>query len=154
MTKPHPRTRTIALVIAAVGALAASAGAALGFNALPTASSPGLERAAHASGKTLPARPESPGAPAVAGQAGGDASPDAAPAAAGAPTDTHGAAVSAVAKAPDTTPDTNHGADVSAVAKQNHGQATAAQHRPATAGKPADAGRPADPGKPTDPGKP
>ena len=54
----------------------------------------------------------------------------------------------------DTTPDTNHGADVSAVARDNHGQATAAQHRPANAGKPDGAGKPANAGKPAGAGKP
>jgi hypothetical protein len=62
--------------------------------------------------------------------------------------------VSAVANGDDTTPDTNHGADVSAVARDNHGQATAAQHRPADAGKPASAGKPEGAGKPDDPGRP
>jgi hypothetical protein len=145
----HRSTRTIALAVTAAAALAASAGAAFAFTSLPTAAGPGLERATDASGKTLPARPDTAGAPTLPEAAGGDASDsDAAPAAAGAPTDTHGAAVSAVATGEDPTPDTNRGVDVSTVARDNHGAATAAQHRPA------DAGKPADPGKPTDPGKP
>src|SRR5690242_5355913 len=72
--------------------------------------SPCLQRASDASGKTLPARPDTAGAPTLPEQAGGNA-PDsnAAPADAGAPTDTHGAAVSAVATGEDPTPDTNKG---------------------------------------------
>jgi hypothetical protein len=70
------------------------------------------------------------------------------------PTDTHGAAVSAVATGEDPTPDTNRAADVSAVAKENAGQAAAAEHKPARAGKPDNVGKPAGAGKPTDPGKP
>src|SRR5436190_23572141 len=127
MTRPHPKTRTIALVSGAIAALGLSASAAFAFSALPSAAGPGLERGSDASGKTLPARPDSVGAPTLPDQAaanGSDedtstedtATEDAAPDA-GAPTDTHGAAVSAVAKAPDTTSDSNHGADVSAVAK-------------------------------------
>jgi hypothetical protein len=171
MTRPHPKTRTLA-VVAAVAALAASAGAALGFNSLPTAAGPGLERASDASGQSLPARPATVGAPTLPDQAAGngadedaqteDAAPaePGAPTEAGAPTDTHGAAVSAVATGDDPTPDTNRGADVSAVAKDNAGQVAAAEHRPPDAGKPADAGKPdgvakpADPGKPDNPGRP
>jgi len=157
MTRPHPKTRTIALISGAIAALGLSASAAFAFSSLPSAASDGLQRASDASGQTVPARPDSVGAPTLPDQAGNgpdedattedattnDAAPDT-----GAPTDTHGAAVSAVAKAPDTTPDTNHGADVSAVARNNHGQATAAQHRPAGAGKPTDPGKPDNPGKP------
>ena len=78
----------------------------------------------------------------------------------------HGAEVSGVATSDDPTPDTNKGADVSAAAKDNHGQETAADHRPADAGQPEDAGapdgagqpdgagKPADPGQPADPGAP
>ena len=146
----HRPTRTIALAIFSAAALAASAGAALAFTSLPTAAGPGLERASDAAGKTLPARPDTAGAPAGAPEAP-DQDANEAPdndAAGGPPSDTHGAAVSTVAKAEDATPDTNHGADVSLVARDNHGAATAAQHRPA------DAGKPADPGKPTNPGKP
>jgi hypothetical protein len=151
----HRPTRTIALAVLSAAALAASAGAAFAFTSLPSAAGPGLERASDASGKTLPARPDTAGAPTLPEQAGGDASDnDAGPAEAGAPTDTHGAAVSAVATGDDPTPDSNRGVDVSAVARDNHGQATAAEHRPADAGKPDGAGKPADPGKPTDPGKP
>ena len=89
----------------------------------------------------------------------------------------HGADVAAVATGDDPTPVTNRGADVSEAAKDNHGQATAAEHRPTDTGKPAEAGKPADvppvdtsapdgagkpdgagqpadPGQPTDPGAP
>ncbi len=164
-----PRFRSLAI---AVAALSLSAGSALAFTALPDAASKGLDRATQASGKTVPARPASPAgppadeAPAVDTEQPADAPADLPDAA------QHGAAVSAVAKADDLTPDTNHGADVSAVARDNHGQATAADHRPADAGPPADhgkpdsagkpdgagkpegAGQPADPGKPDDPGAP
>ena len=147
------RLRNLPLALAA---LAVSAGAALGFNALPTAAGPGLERAADAAGRVVPARPVSVEAQPVAPATEPDTThvsllPDAAnlPDAA-----SHGAAVSAVAKADDPTPDTNHGADVSAVARDNHGQDVAAAHRPADAGKPADTGKPDGAGKPSDPGKP
>jgi hypothetical protein len=158
-----PRYRSIAIAFVALGL---SAGSAFAFTALPDAASKGLEQATQASGKTLPARPASPAgppadeAPAVDAEQPADAPaelPDAA---------LHGVDVSTVAKADDLTPDTNHGADVSAVARDNHGQATAADHRPADAGPPADAGKPdgagkpegagepEDPGQPDDPGPP
>ena len=142
----------------AVAGLLLSAGAVLGFTAMPDAATKGLTNATEKSGHTVPARPATVDAPPAAAPDANTAAEDEttednaaedAP-----PADTHGAAVSAVAKADDTTPDTNHGADVSAVAKANHGQETAATHRPAHAGKPADAGKPAIPGKPEDPGKP
>ena len=114
----------------AAGLLAVTTGAVLAFNPLPDEAGPGLERAAEHAGRTLPARPASlPDAV----QAIIDAVPNAADAAEAA---AHGAAVSDAAKAEDTTPDTNHGADVSAVAKDNHGAATAAEHKPADVGKP------------------
>ncbi len=142
----------------AVAGLLLSAGAVLGFTTMPDAATKGLTNATEKSGQTVPARPATVGAPAPAApdadtaaedETTDDVALDDAP-----PAGTHGAAVSAVAKADDTTPDTNHGADVSAVAKANHGQATAVAHRPAHAGKPADAGKPAKPEKPENPGKP
>ena len=135
------RFRTIPF---AVAILALSGGAVLAFSTMPDASAPGLTKATEASGQVVPRRPVNEhGQPAVVDQTTDESSdtPDAdAPDAA-----SHGAAVSAVAKADDTTPDTNHGADVSAVAKDNHGQTVAAGHRPADAGKPADPGKPAKP---------
>jgi hypothetical protein len=124
----------------AIGAIAVSAGAVLAFSALPDAAATGLANAASHSGQTVPARPAEPGAPAntVTTTTPTTVTPDA-------PTDNHGAVVSAVAKAADTTPSTNHGADVSAVAKQNHGQTVAGTHRPADAGKPVTPGAPVKP---------
>lgn len=145
------RFRAPAIAIAAV---AISAGTALAFSALPDAATNGLENAMEKSGRTtLPARPVE--LPTVVDTTQLDAAaadlPDAA---------AHGVDVSTVATADDPTPDTNRGADVSAAAKDNHGQETAAEHRPADAGPPADAGKPEgagqpdDPGRPTDPGAP
>lgn len=136
------RFRTLPIVLALV---ALSAGAALAFDPLPDEAGSGIERATDASGRTLPSRPASPTSTVeqiVANVA------DAADAAA------HGAAVAAAAQADDTTPDTNHGADVSAVARDNHGQATAAERKPADAGPPAGAGKPEGAGKPDAPGIP
>ena len=126
-------------VLLALGALAVSAGAALGFSALPSAAGPGLDRASEAAGHEVPARPDSAGAPATETE---DAVEDAAPAAELPDAAAHGAAVSAAATGEDSTPDTNRGEDVSAVARDNHGQATAADHKPADAGKPDERGRP------------
>ena len=149
------RFRAPAIAIAAV---AISAGTALAFSALPDAASNGLDNAMEKSGRTLPARPVE--LPAAVDLTQLDAAADLPDAAA------HGVDVSTVATGDDPTPDTNRGADVSAVAKDNHGQETAAEHRPADAGPPADAGKPAgagkpggagqpeDPGQPTDPGPP
>jgi len=133
----------------AAGVLAVTTGAVLAFNPLPDEAGPGLERAAEHAGRTLPARPaDLPNGALATVQAVLKAAADGAEAAA------HGAAVSAAAKAEDTTPDTNHGADVSAVAKDNHGQATAAEHKPDGVGKPDGAGKPDEPGVPDDPGAP
>ena len=130
-------------VLLALAALAVSAGAALGFNALPSAAGPGLDRASEAAGREVPARPAAPGAPAAAPETDAvEVAEDAAPAAELPDAAAHGAAVSTVATGEDPTPDTNRGADVSAVARDNHGQATAADHKPATAGKPDERGRP------------
>ena len=152
-------TRFRSLVIA-VTALALSTGAVFAFSDLPRQAANGLDGASDHAGRQLPARPDT--VPAAADSHVGDsqlvvaADPDAA---------SHGADVSAVATADDPTADTNKGADVSAVAKDNHGQATATEHRPTDAGKPADvppvnagapddAGKPDGAGKPTDPGQP
>ena len=129
----------------AIGGLVLMAGTVAAFTALPDAAAPGLLKATNASGKTVPVRDVPVDVPAVVAPA---VAPEEAPAVDVPDAAAHGAAVSAVATAEDTTPDTNHGADVSAVAKDNHGQATAAEHRPADAGKPSDAGKPADAGKP------
>jgi hypothetical protein len=133
----------------AAGVLAVTTGAVLAFNPLPDEAGPGLERAAEHAGRTLPARPASLSDSA---QAVIDAVMNAA--AAGAEAAAHGAAVSAAAKAEDTTPDTNHGADVSAVARDNHGQATAAEHKSDGAGKPEGVGKPEGAGQPDEPGAP
>jgi len=138
----------------AAATLVVSAGAALGFSALPSAAGPGLERASDAADRNLPARPTSIELP--------DQAPDTAPAVETEQVDaaelpdaaSHGAAVSEFATGEDPTPDTNFGADVSAVARDNHGQQTADTHKPADAGKPDGAGQPADPGKPDEPGRP
>ena len=133
----------------AIGGLILAAGTVAAFTALPDAAAPGLQKASDASGKTVPVRAvpaDVPPAAPVLEPADAPADlPDAA---------SHGAAVSAAAQAEDTTPDTNHGADVSVVARDNHGQATAAAHKPATAGKPANVGKPDGAGRPENPGKP
>jgi len=136
----------------AIGGLLVLAGTAAAFAALPQASTHGITTATNASGKSVPVRAVPAGAPAVLAPTvdAPAVDPAEAPPAAG----SHGLDVSTVAKAPDTTPDTNHGADVSAVARDNHGQAIAATHRPAGAGKPDDAGKPVDPGKPAHPQHP
>ena len=134
----------------AAGVLAVTTGAVLAFNPLPDQAGPGLERAAEHAGRMLPARPADlpNGALATVQAVLNAAAAGAAEAAA------HGAAVSAAAKADDTTPDTNHGADVSAVARDNHGQATAADHKPADVGKPDGVGKPEGAGQPDAPGAP
>ena len=144
-----PRLKSIPV---AIGAVVLSAGTVFGFAALPEAAGPGLTKASDAAGRTVPARPAAPPAaapevvaPAVAPAVGAEDLPDAA---------AHGQAVSTVATSEDATPDTNKGADVSAVAKDNHGQATAAEHQPADAGAPEGVGKPEGAGKPTDPGQP
>jgi hypothetical protein len=140
----------------ALSLVALSAGVVFAFEPLPDVSGTGLDRATEASGETLPARPASAPGLAIAEATRTvvtllTAAADAA---------AHGAAVSAAAKAEDTTPDTNHGQDVSEVARDNHGQATAAERKPADAGppegvgKPEGAGQPDDPGVPVDPGAP
>ena len=139
----------------AVGPLVLAAGTVAAFSTMPEAAGPGLQKASDASGKTVPVR----AVPADVPPAAPAAEPAEAPDVDAAPADlpdavSHGAAVSAAAQAEDTTPDTNYGADVSVVARDNHGQTTAAAHRPATAGTPADAGKPEDPGKPENPGRP
>lgn len=135
----------------AIGGLALMAGTVAAFTALPDAASPGLQKATDAAGKTVPVRAVPVDAPVVVAPA---VAPEEAPAVDLPDAAAHGAAVSAVANAEDTTPDTNHGADVSVVAKDNHGQATAAEHRPADAGKPAGAGKPDGAQKPDVPAHP
>ena len=132
----------------AAGVLAVTTGAVLAFNPLPDEAGPGLERAADHAGRTLPARPASLS---DATEAVIDLLVNAAEAAEAA---AHGAAVSDAAQAEDATPDTNHGADVSTVARDNHGTATAAEHKPADVGKPESVGKPDDAGKPDEPGAP
>jgi hypothetical protein len=136
----------IALVV-----LALSAGAAFAFTTLPGAASTGIENATEMSGRTIPARPaELPTSVDTQVDVSADL-PDAAG---------HGVDVSTVATSDDPTPDSNRGTDVSAAARDNHGQATAAEHVPADAGPPADAGapegagKPAGAGQPVDPGQP
>jgi hypothetical protein len=148
------RSRKTVAAIAAAALLTLSGGVALAFTALPSAANHGLQRATDAAGKAVPVRAVPDNAPAVDEAAPNTPDAPGAPNEDAPPSDTHGAAVSAVANGDDTTPDTNHGADVSAVARDNHGQATAAQHRPADAGKPASAGKPEGAGKPDDPGRP
>jgi hypothetical protein len=134
----------------AIGGLVLMAGTAAAFAALPDAATPGLQKATEVSGKTVPVRAVPVDAPTVDAPALEPAEapvvdlPDAA---------SHGSAVSAVATAEDSTADTNHGSDVAAVAKDNVGQATATEHKPAAAGKPADIGKPADLGRPDAPGR-
>lgn len=135
-------------VLLALAALAVSAGAALGFSALPSAAGPGLDRAGEAAGREVPARPDSAGAPVAPATETEDATEDAAPAAELPDAAAHGAAVSTVATGEDPTPDTNRGEDVSTVARDNHGTATAAERKPADPGQPADAGKPDERGRP------
>ena len=129
----------------AIGGLVLMAGTVAAFAALPDAAAPGLQKAIDAAGKTVPVRAVPVDAPVVVAPA---VAPELAPAVDLPDAAAHGAAVSAVATAEDTTPDSNHGADVSAVAKDNHGQAIAAEHRPADAGKPDGVGKPDGAGKP------
>ena len=139
------RFKTIPVAIAG---LLLSAGAVFGFASMPGAATGGLEKATTASGQTVPARPATVDAPPAVVPETNATDEDAVNEDAGPKDGTHGAAVSAVATAVDSTPDTNHGADVSAVARTNAGQLIAGTHRPAAAGKPTDAGKPASPGKP------
>lgn len=148
----------------AIGAVILSAGSVFAFTAMPSAATPGLTKAGAASGQTVPARnatdANDQGADIDVNDQGEDTDVDA-PETETPDTDapdgdsetgdgpeagSHGALVSAVAQAPDTTPDDNHGADVSAVARDNHGQANAAANKAAhvkhTNKKPAHAGKP------------
>ena len=145
------RTRS---VVAAIAAVAVSAGAVAAFPALPDASSNGLDKASSAADGPVPARPDGIDVPPTGTEL------DVVPAADLPEAASHGVDVSTVATGDDPTPDTNRGVDVSAVAKDNHGQAVAAEHKPADAGrpdgagKPEGAGQPAEPGQPEDPGPP
>jgi hypothetical protein len=162
------RSRSIAI---ALSALALSAGAVAAFNELPEAASNGFDRATEVTERSLPARPDEPAGPptdvppvelpAAVDQTQVEVAAEDLPGAA-----QHGQDISTVAKGDDPTPDTNRGADVSAAARDNHGQETAAEKRPESAGPPADAGapdgaskpegagKPEDPGRPEDPGPP
>ena len=112
------RTRSL---IAAVAVLAVSAGFAAA-HAMPAASNAGIDTARQASGQQVPLGVDA----STSHQNLNAGTPDSA----GAPPDgTHGADVSAAAKAP--TPDgdwANHGAYVSSIAK-GWGQATSAAHQ-------------------------
>jgi hypothetical protein len=156
----------------AIGAVILSAGSVFAFSALPSAATPGLTKAGTASGKTVPVRTVSDannqGEDIDANDQGEDTDADApetetpdaeapetetpdteAPDTGDAPkAGTHGAAVSAVAQAPDTTPDTNHGADVSAVARDNHGLTTATAKKAAHLKTGTSTKKPAHTGKP------
>jgi hypothetical protein len=136
--------RSRGLVIA-LAALALTAGAALaGHSALstPSAASAGLERAAAASGQTVPVEPPDAGPAADEntdedtdeGTDVGDNAPTA-DASADHP-DNHGKLVSEAAQA--TTPGTfdNHGLYVKSVATANHGQDAKAQRGASTTKKP------------------
>jgi hypothetical protein len=126
----------------AIAGLLLSAGAVFGFASMPGASTAGLDTATTASGQAVPARPATVDAPPAVEPDTDTTDGDAADGDTGPSAGTHGAAVSAVATAEDTTPDTNHGADVSAVAKANAGQTIAGTHRPSDAGKPTNPGKP------------
>ncbi|HSL76678.1 MAG TPA: hypothetical protein VK867_07025 [Candidatus Limnocylindrales bacterium] len=153
----------------ALAALVVTAGAALAFTDLPDQARAALDRASEHADRDLPARPATLPVPAdthagVAADTQEVAAQDLPEAA------HHGAAVSAAAKPADPPADTDHGKDVSDVARDDHGAATAEEHKPAAAGPPEGAGQPEapgppesvdipdaapeDPGPPTDPGKP
>jgi hypothetical protein len=150
------RFRSLGVALAAL-ALSATAVAAFTLPSLPDAASNGLDVATDKADKDLPARPAVVPPDVTTQSVEAVDLPDAA---------SHGSDVSAVATADDPTSDTSKGADVSAAAKDNHGQSTAAEHRPTDAGKPDTAGapggagkpdgagKPADPGPPADPGAP
>jgi hypothetical protein len=125
----------------AIAVLALTAGAALAARSalsMPTASTPGLERAAEAAGKTVPvAGPPAEAAPVVGADENVDEQkPAEAPAVdvAAEHPDNHGKTVSEAARA--TTPDgfDNHGQYEKSVATDNHGQDVAAERGAAQAG--------------------
>jgi hypothetical protein len=167
------RFRSLAI---AITALALSAGATFAFTDLPEQALDALDVASGHAGRDLPARPATLPTPAdthssVAADSQVDLAAEDLPEAAD-----HGAAVSDAAKPDEPPADSDHGKTVSEIARDNHGTATAAEHKPADAGKPDNAGKPddpgrpdsvelpdaapedpgppADPGKPTDPGRP
>ena len=135
--------RRFRAVFVALTALAISAGAVFAARALPPAAQAGLDRAADASGRTVPARTapaEQPEAPATEGpeieepgtqEPGSDKPENEEPEAPdeGGAAESHGAIVSAAAQAD--TPDgyRNHGAYVSEVARQNKGRERSAEAR-------------------------
>jgi hypothetical protein len=139
------RFRSLAV---ALTALALSAGATFAFTDLPDQALEALGGASGQADRTLPARPATLPVPADthAGSAIDsevDVAAEDLPEAAD-----HGAAVSDAAKPDDPPAGSEHGKTVSEVARDNHGTATAAEHKPSDAGKPDNAGKPQDPGPP------
>ena len=121
------RSRGLVVALVVLGLTATVALAARPATAPPAAATDGLNRAAEAAGKTVPAtgaqsRPEQ--APAT--DAPATEAPEADAPEADAPADSHGATVSAAAQAETPEGFDNHGAYVSPVAKANHGHETAA----------------------------
>jgi hypothetical protein len=94
---------------------------------MPTAATPGLDRAAEAAGKTVPVRPVAAPAAGADLDRGASESVDAAPLDTAEHPDNHGSAVSTAASAETPTGFDNHGQYVKSVATDNHGHATAAE---------------------------
>lgn len=146
MTRSVSRFRALLVAIAVLALSAGAAFAAGSALTMPTASAPGLERAAEAAGKTVPvAGPPAEAAPVVEADEETDENVDE-ETPAGEPAvedvtehpDNHGKTVSEAAQA--TTPGgfDNHGLYVKSVATDNHGQDVAAERggTPAAKGKP------------------
>lgn len=133
--------RTTRSIPAAVAALAISATATFAALGPAVAADRGLDRAAEAAGKAVPARPVAAPAPEVVLPVPAEDPDDTADRPV-----THGTTVSAAAKGVTPAGFDNHGAYVSSVARDNHGQVTSAEARPDTAGEPDTAGKPAAPG--------
>ena len=112
-------------ILAALAVLAITAGL-VAAHAMPAASNGGRDTARQASGKQVPLG---------TGASAADTNTNEAPDTAGAPPEgTHGADVSAAAKAPTPEGDwAHHGAHVSSIAK-GWGQATSADHKNSNAG--------------------
>lgn len=133
-------------LLVAIAVLALTAGAALAARSaltMPTASTPGLERAAQAAGKEVPvAGPPAEAAPAADEETDAnldEQQPAEAPAVdvAAEHPENHGKTVSDAAKAPTPAGFDNHGQYVKSVATDNHGQeVTAERAAQATKGKP------------------
>jgi hypothetical protein len=145
------RFRSLAI---ALTALALSAGAAFAFTDLPEQALERLASASEHADRDLPARPATLPVPAdthssTAADNQVDLTAEDLPEAAD-----HGAAVSEAAKPDEPPVDSDHGKAVSEIARDNHGTATAAEHKPANAGSPEGAGKPDNAGKPDDPGPP